>query len=86
ITVHKSQGLTFDKAIVDIGNAFAPGQIYVALSRLRSLDGLVLTSELPSAGIRQDPNVSLFSRNKKAAEILQEQIKTESDLFLQRYL
>jgi len=39
ITVHKSQGLTFTKAIIDIGNAFAPGQVYVALSRLTSLEG-----------------------------------------------
>jgi len=86
ITVHKSQGLTFDKAIVDIGNAFAPGQIYVALSRLRSLDGLVLTSPLPSTGIRQDPNVSLFSKNKADGAVLGDQIKSESEAFLQRYL
>lgn len=86
ITVHKSQGLTFDKAIVDIGNAFAPGQIYVALSRLRSLDGLILTSQIPGSGIRQDPNVSMFSRNKVAGEILTEQIKQETDVFLKNYL
>ncbi|GAF01874.1 ATP-dependent DNA helicase [Saccharicrinis fermentans] len=51
ITVHKSQGLTFDKAIIDVQNAFAPGQIYVALSRLRSLDGLILTSPIPKEGL-----------------------------------
>ncbi|WP_432711927.1 helix-turn-helix domain-containing protein [Pedobacter sp.] len=86
ITVHKSQGLTFDKAIIDIGNAFAPGQIYVALSRLRSLDGLILTSQISGSGIMQDPNVSMFSRNKQASEILNEQVKLESDSFLKDYL
>jgi hypothetical protein len=86
ITVHKSQGLTFDKAIIDIGQAFAPGQIYVALSRLRSLDGLILTSQISGSGIMQDPNVSMFSRNKVASEILNEQIKMESDTFLKQYL
>jgi DNA-binding NarL/FixJ family response regulator/nucleoside-triphosphatase THEP1 len=86
ITVHKSQGLTFDKAIIDIGNAFAPGQIYVALSRLRSLDGLVLTSQISKTGIRQDQNVSLFSKNKQAREQLDEQIKLESEAFLKSYL
>jgi nucleoside-triphosphatase THEP1/DNA-binding NarL/FixJ family response regulator len=86
ITVHKSQGLTFDKAIIDIGNAFAPGQIYVALSRLRSLDGLVLTSKLSRTGIPQDQNVSLFSQNKQQKEQLDEQIKLESEAFLRSYL
>ncbi|MET3112803.1 hypothetical protein AAKU52_000521 [Pedobacter sp. CG_S7] len=86
ITVHKSQGLTFDKAIIDIGNAFAPGQIYVALSRLRSLDGLILTSQISGSGIKQDPNVAMFSRNKVASTILNEQVKLESDVFLKNYL
>ncbi|RZJ86886.1 MAG: helicase, partial [Chryseobacterium sp.] len=86
ITVHKSQGLTFDKAIIDIGNAFAPGQIYVALSRLRSLEGLVLTSQISGSGIRQDPNVSLFSKNKQQVELLGEQMKIESEHFLRNYL
>jgi hypothetical protein len=86
ITVHKSQGLTFDKAIVDIGNAFAPGQIYVALSRLRSLDGLILTSLISGSGIRQDPNVSLFSKRKQEQPLLDEQIKSESEHFLRNYL
>ena len=51
ITVHKSQGLTFKKAIIDVSRAFAPGQIYVALSRLVSLDGLVLTGPVPLSGL-----------------------------------
>ncbi|NQX55018.1 helix-turn-helix domain-containing protein [Pedobacter panaciterrae] len=86
ITVHKSQGLTFEKAIIDIGNAFAPGQIYVALSRLRSLDGLILTSLISGSGIRQDQNVSFFSRNKQEPARLEAQIKEESDAFLRSYL
>jgi DNA polymerase III delta prime subunit len=86
ITVHKSQGLTFDKAIIDIGNAFAPGQIYVALSRLRSLEGLVLTSLISGSGMRQDPNVSLFSSRKQEHGVLGEQIKAESEHFLRNYL
>jgi energy-coupling factor transporter ATP-binding protein EcfA2 len=86
ITVHKSQGLTFDKAIIDIGNAFAPGQIYVALSRLRSLNGLVLTSLISGSGIRQDQNVSFFSKNKLTAEVLQEQVQRDTETFLKSYL
>lgn len=86
ITVHKSQGLTFDKAIIDIGNAFAPGQIYVALSRLRSLDGLVLTSQIPGSGIRQDQNVTFFSKNKQEPAVLENQIGQESEAFLRSYL
>jgi hypothetical protein len=86
ITVHKSQGLTFDRAIIDIGSAFAPGQVYVALSRLRSLDGLILTSQISGSGIRQDQNVSFFSKTKENQENLIAQIRTESDVFLRSYL
>jgi hypothetical protein len=86
ITVHKSQGLTFDKAIVDIGDAFAPGQIYVALSRLRSLKGLILTSLLANRAIRQDQNVIFFARTKELQERLDIQIKKESDNFLKSSL
>jgi len=82
ITVHKSQGLTFDKAIIDIGDAFAPGQIYVALSRLRSLDGLILTSLISNRGIRQDQNVTYFAKTKEQQEDLSIQIRKESDAFL----
>ena len=86
ITVHKSQGLTFDKAIIDIGDAFAPGQAYVALSRLRSLKGLVLTSHLRENGLQQDQNIHYFSSTKQPAEILTQQISFESYDFIRSYL
>ncbi|MDZ4847015.1 MAG: helix-turn-helix domain-containing protein [Chitinophagales bacterium] len=64
ITIHKSQGLTFDKAIIDVRNVFAAGQSYVAMSRLRSLDGLVLTSPFPAAGIDNNESVIRFEKTK----------------------
>src|SRR5690606_6135265 len=60
ITIHKSQGLTFDRAIIDAATSFAAGQVYVALSRLTSLDGLVLRSALPAYAIRTDTQVVTF--------------------------
>lgn len=57
ITVHKSQGLTFDKAILDVNASFAPGQVYVALSRCRSLEGLTLTAPLDSRSVITDSYV-----------------------------
>lgn len=86
ITVHKSQGLTFDKAIVDTGDAFAPGQIYVALSRLRSIDGLILTSHLNNRGMKADQNVAYYSRTKDQQESLVTQITKEADAFLKQSL
>ncbi|KAA9356675.1 HRDC domain-containing protein [Larkinella humicola] len=54
ITIHKSQGLTFEKAIIDAASAFAHGQVYVALSRCKSLDGLVLRAPIPSHSIKTE--------------------------------
>jgi len=61
ITVHKSQGLTFDKAVLDINDVFMCGQAYVALSRLRSLDGLVLSKPVAIRQILADENILAFS-------------------------
>lgn len=66
ITIHKSQGLTFEKAIIDAQGAFAHGQTYVALSRCKSLEGLVLKSKIGSSQIISDANVISF--NKLAEE------------------
>lgn len=61
VTIHKSQGKTYDRAIVDLGSgAFAPGQTYVALSRLTSLDGLYLSRPLRPSDIRVDEDVRRF--------------------------
>jgi hypothetical protein len=60
ITVHKSQGLTFEKAIIDVGQAFADGQVYVALSRLRSLQGLTLRTRINPSAISTDKKVVEF--------------------------
>lgn len=57
ITIHKSQGLTFDKVIIDAGRAFAHGQVYVALSRCRSLDGIHLISKITSKQIICDKKI-----------------------------
>ena len=62
VTVHKSQGLTFEKVIADIGDSFASGQAYVALSRCTSFEGLVLLSPVTPMSIRTDPRVLEFAR------------------------
>jgi uncharacterized protein YpbB len=72
ITVHKSQGLTFDNAIVDIGDVFAPGQAYVALSRLRSLKGLILNTPINHRGINLDEHVAAFANSRTTVSDLEQ--------------
>lgn len=62
ITIHKSQGLTFDRAIIKADRAFSPGQVYVALSRCRTLEGLVLSAPIPSSVIMVDSQVMMFNQ------------------------
>ncbi|WP_437921883.1 helix-turn-helix domain-containing protein [Sphingobacterium sp. LRF_L2] len=68
ITIHKSQGLTFDKAVIDAGTSFAAGQVYVALSRLTGLEGLVLKSKIPHHSIRTDFQVVEFMQRMSSGD------------------
>ncbi len=68
ITIHKSQGLTFDKAVIDAGQAFAAGQVYVALSRCRTLDGLFLMTCITQDAILSDERIIDFTENNLTGE------------------
>jgi hypothetical protein len=61
ITIHKSQGLTFERAVIDAQAAFAHGQVYVALSRCKTLEGMVLSAPLSTASLKDDEAVAGFS-------------------------
>jgi hypothetical protein len=71
ITIHKSQGLTFEKAVIDAGAAFAPGQVYVALSRCTTLEGIILKSTVTQNGLRNDERIVDFAQQKKSLPVLQ---------------
>lgn len=86
ITIHKSQGLTFDRAIIDAGTSFAAGQVYVALSRLRSLEGLVLRSTIPSHAIRTDPQVVQYMQRRLDDEDLQDVLAQSQRQYLGQIL
>ncbi|MDR0712912.1 MAG: helix-turn-helix domain-containing protein [Bacteroidales bacterium] len=77
VTIHKSQGLTFEKAVIDIGASFAPGQAYVALSRCTSLEGIVLRTQVSPGCIMTDIHAVAFGKTEKSDSELQ-QILTES--------
>jgi len=81
ITIHKSQGLTFDKAVIDAGSAFAAGQVYVALSRCRSLEGLVLLSKINPATIQNDRQIVEHERNKLPIEVLEQQLDESRNIY-----
>ena len=74
ITIHKSQGLTFEHAIIDAEMAFAAGQAYVALSRCTSLEGIVLKSKINSNCIQTDNEAIAFSKNDKPIELLHDHL------------
>jgi len=81
ITIHKSQGLTFEKAIIDAGNAFSSGQVYVALSRCRSLNKLVLRSPINRHTIEVDEQVVRFSSAKPDDEQVAEELQLAKEQF-----
>ncbi|MCP2037641.1 helix-turn-helix domain-containing protein [Chryseobacterium sp. HSC-36S06] len=77
VTIHKSQGLTFDRLIIDAGKSFASGQVYVALSRCRTLEGIVLKSKITPEVIFSDKRVSKFQDETHANNRIEEILNTE---------
>ncbi|MEN8225190.1 MAG: HRDC domain-containing protein [Bacteroidota bacterium] len=86
ITIHKSQGLTFEKAIIDVEAAFAFGQVYVALSRCKSLEGLVLISPVGRDGLISDHTINNFTREVEENQPSQEQLKVSEKLYREELL
>ena len=86
ITIHKSQGLTFDRAIIDANQSFAPGQVYVALSRCRTLEGLTLATPLQARAIINDERVDSYitQQETEAQRSIEQlpQLKQEYERFL----
>ena len=75
ITIHKSQGLTFDKVIIDAGEAFAPGQVYVALSRCTTLNGIVLQSRIRLSGLLTDDRIVRFLQRAASSNELANKLR-----------
>lgn len=74
ITIHKSQGLTFERAVIDAGDSFAPGQVYVALSRCTSMQGLVLHSRILPNSVQSDYRIYDFNLNEEHESALEEKL------------
>ena len=77
ITIHKSQGLTFEKAVIDAGASFAPGQVYVAISRCTSMEGLVLHSRITPGAVSTDQRIIAFAQREAADKDLEHLLTTE---------
>lgn len=85
ITVHKSQGMTFENVVADLGNSFSAGQVYVALSRCTSFEGLVLRSPIERYSIKTDPNALAFARTETPDTIVTETItEGKADFFYKK--
>lgn len=86
ITVHKSQGLTFEKAVIDVADVFQPGQAYVALSRLRSIEGLVLVDHIKLKGIQNAKEVMEYARIEADEITLQNTLQKETQEYIYQYI
>lgn len=86
ITIHKSQGLTFDKVIIDSSKAFASGQVYVALSRCRTLEGIILTTSFNPESIITDHTLIEFDKEQEENPPTKEKLDQDSLVFLEQNL
>jgi ATP-dependent DNA helicase PIF1 len=81
VTIHKSQGLTFDHAIIDAGKSFIAGQVYVALSRVRTLNGLILRSKISTESLRSNTEVINFMK-PATAQMLTSYMQAAKEKFI----
>jgi hypothetical protein len=86
ITIHKSQGLTFDNAVIDVESAFAHGQVYVALSRCKTLEGMVLSSPIPPQGIETDEAILRFDEMARQNAPTKGQLQAEKMRYQEQLL
>jgi hypothetical protein len=86
ITIHKSQGLTFERAVIDASASFAHGQVYVALSRCRSLSGLVLSSRIGQRSIIDNPDITDFIAASVEKQPGQSQLEESKKAYQQQLL
>jgi len=86
ITIHKSQGLTFEKAVIDAGKAFAPGQVYVALSRCTNLEGMVLHSRINQNAFYSDDRIVKFAKTARPLDWLQQELLTAKKSYQEKLL
>ena len=82
ITIHKAQGLTFDELIIDAEDAFAAGQVYVALSRCRSLEGLTLLTPIPTRALTNAREVLQFTDNQDSLQIIEQNLQPAQKEYL----
>ena len=86
ITIHKSQGLTFDKVIIDAQHAFAAGQVYVALSRCRTLEGIVLSTPLLNISLANDLSVLQYTAGQPSITTIEQQLpQAENEYTMQLF-
>jgi hypothetical protein len=86
ITIHKAQGLTFDHVVIDAADAFAAGQVYVALSRCRTLDGIVLLTPIPSHALTNAREVLNFTNQQQELDHIRQQLPQAQREYLTRLL
>ena len=77
VTVHKSQGLTFDRVILDLESTFAPGQLYVALSRCRTLAGLTLSSRIQEKNVIVDQRILQYYKETSLDPLIDDQLRKD---------
>ena len=82
ITIHKAQGLTFDNVIIDAADAFAAGQVYVALSRCRTLEGITLLTPIPSHALTNAREVLQFTGNQEPIQAVEQSLLPSQNEYL----